>query len=298
MAQGFGKARGNGFALGDKRRLIALAGAVFVACLASVVVIALRYRSQASASGVREGSERNSSVLIAEKRIVAGQDLGNVALKEVLWPVGELPEGAVRDRTELKGMFVKADVVAGVPLLRANLTQTPPTQSLQVTPGNRAVTIEVDAISGIEGLALPGTRVDVVLTYSPKGELTSKIIVQNARVLAAGGRTKLATGGGADGEPDKIKTVTLDVSTQDALGIQTSSQLGRLSLIMRAGGSNEIEHETEFSEKQIGGSQENKEPVVDQASLGCKKGYVRIGGKDFQLNCDGSILQVEQSDAP
>jgi len=301
MGNGFGKAHSSGFAERDRKKLILLAGAVFVSCLVSVVVIAFRYQLNASATGVQTDSATKLTVLISEKPIMVGQKIADSPLKETLWPSGQIPETAIRNRADLIGLYASVDVAAGIPLLRSYLTESPPSQPLEVTPGNRAVTIEVDAISGIEGLALPGTRVDVVLTYSPQGELVSKIIVQNARVLSAGGRTKAT--GERDGSlgsslPEKVRTVTLDVSTKDALSIQTATQLGRLSLIMRAAGYTEIEHVTEVRQDQIGGLVEEKKNQVKPSSPGCSKGFVKIDGQELQLDCGGSIFKVEQSDAP
>ena len=53
----------------------------------------------------------------------------------------------------------------------------------------RAVSVRVNEVIGVAGYVLPGTRVDVVATVSPTaehGDMTSKVILTNVQVLAAG----------------------------------------------------------------------------------------------------------------
>jgi pilus assembly protein CpaB len=193
-------------------------------------------------------------------------------------------------------MYAKADIAAGIPLKRADVTPERSEFVLPVSPGNRAVSIEVDAVSGIEGHAAPGTRVDVVLTYYEGGELTSKVIVENTRVLSLGGDTTLVTDRGdirKRGRSTASKTITLEVAPQDALKIQTARKMGSLGLIMRASGDNRPVQKREVSGADLGqnGSRANFRSR-------CERGTVRIPGKgDFILNCDGSMVRMPDSAA-
>lgn len=299
MGTEFAKHRGSVKRKNERDRLLFVAAAGLAFSLLVIMLVVLNYQSDASAgnpittSSVIPPSVGTTSLYVLERPVKAGQKLGDVALKEAFWPRNNVPEGAIMDKAEVKELYAKYDLPANVPLTRDQFTNQPGQSTLPVTPGNRAVTIEVDNTSGLEGLALPGTRVDVVLTYSKDGELTSKVIVQNARVLASGGDTKTVSE-----RPTFERTVstaarstTLDVSTSDALKISTARQLGRLSLMMRANEDTAVSPSTEMNQNDIGQSKEVKEK---RTAITCVKGHYKIGGKEWQLNCDGSRATTEE----
>lgn len=105
-------------------------------------------------------------------------------------------------------------------------------QRLEVKSGKRAVSINVDARTGLEGHAKPGSLVDVALTWvNADGELKSCIIGQKARVLSYGGKTDITVQTG--GAPRVEQTITLEVEPEEALKVITAKELGLLSLLMR-----------------------------------------------------------------
>jgi pilus assembly protein CpaB len=105
-------------------------------------------------------------------------------------------------------------------------------------PDMRAVTVGVDAISGTAGLIWPGDRVDLILTQTigdpalPVGRrIVAETVVANVRVIAIDQRM---VEGAANSIPTpEARTVTLEVSKEDAQGVQVAVRLGRLSLSVR-----------------------------------------------------------------
>jgi pilus assembly protein CpaB len=279
-----------------------IAAVIFISSLIALLAVALKYRGDSNV--IPEGADPaigTVTVYVPEKTIFQGQKVAETHLRETLWPRAELPEGVIRDRNELIGMFAKNEIMAGIPLTRTHLSTTPILAVLPVSPGNRAVTIQVDATSGLEGLAYPGTRVDVVLTYSRDGELTSKLIVQNARVLSLGGDTtpydqRVGLDPRSSVTPKQVSTVTLDVVPKDALEITTASKLGSLSLTMRSNDDSKISTDTEIKEGDIGGI--DAKPKPQSQGPGCIKGFYKSNGKEFQINCDGTTVQVDSFDEP
>ena len=117
-------------------------------------------------------------------------------LRQVFVPAAEVPIGTIitperlsrMDITEsaLNGEMIVADA-AGQEFLAGSVARqvlpqgVPIARSFVVRPGDRgflaavlpkgmrAITIPVDAIAGLSGLALPGDRVDLILTYSISG---------------------------------------------------------------------------------------------------------------------------------
>ena len=177
MGRNFGKGNyptvwggGGGVRNHQRERLFFVAAAGLCFSLFLILIFVLNFRSDANAkSDVRPAEVLPSAnpgtvtLLTPERPIKPGEPLAQVRFKELYWPRNQVPEGAVRDVAEVQGMYAKVALSPQVPLQRANLTKEASQIVLPVTPGNRAVTIDVDETSGIEGHALPGTKVDIVL---------------------------------------------------------------------------------------------------------------------------------------
>lgn len=238
------------------------------------------------------------ALLTPEREVPPGTKLSTIELKEVYWPRNQVPEGAIRDLAEVKALYSKMSLPAGQPIVRTNLSETPVRGTLPLTKGYRAVSIEVDATAGIEGHALPGTRVDVVLTHVKDGNLTSKVIIQNSRVLSYGGDDKSLDQRQLElmnGPKATSSTITLEVIPNDALKLQTARQLGRLSLTMRAP---DDELGTGGDEVDANDLEGNSNGRRQNSSADCLKGSVRIDGKEFLVDCRGQVNQVIKSDEP
>jgi pilus assembly protein CpaB len=291
---GFGS--GGSMRRGDRDRLLFVAAAFMAFSLLVIMLVVLNYQSDASAGNKAVAPVANAipnlgtvKVLVPEKPIKAGQKLSEATYREMFWPRNNIPEGAIMDKSEVKDMYAKVDFPAGQPITRTNFTNQINQMTLPVTQGNRAVTIDVDATSGIEGFAQPGTRVDVVLTYTDGGQLTSEVIVQNARVLSAGGETKTGSDRpGWDSAARSVRTITLDVAPQDALKITTSRQLGRLNLMMRSEDDNNATTDISYGQKQLGNTSKNTTKTTR-----CSKGHVKVNGEEWSVGCDGTLSSLQ-----
>jgi len=198
-------------------------------------------------------------------------------LKEIPWPRDQVPPNAVVDKNELTGFYASVDLFPNVPILRQHLSRDLAGIQLPVTPGNRAVSIEIDAPSS--ALEAPTTRVDVVLSSQATGVLTSEIIVQNARVLSYGvdptSQDQLLRRGLIR---ETRRTITLDVSPGDALKIQTAKKLGELSLMLRYNRSEPIPFDD-----------------ISRTAKVCKaQGTMRMDGKEFAIDCDGRPMEIKK----
>lgn len=280
--------------------LFAVAGLTFSLIAISLVVLSFRpaadAKQDADLSSIAPTQSLAGTITLyaPEKFVRAGTALSSVSFKEMYWPRHNVPEGAITDIAELRGQYAKVDLPPAAPLQRSQLTREPLVATLPLTPGNRAVAIAVDETSGIEGHALPGTRVDVILTYYEEGQLTSKVIVQNARVLSLGGDTSSGP------ERDRLAsrrsntTLTLDVSPKDALTIQTARQLGRISLVMRSSDDDKAPAVVDVKQTDIEGGRTNR----SDAKRACTRGRIRMEGREYILECDGSLSEVVNPGEP
>jgi pilus assembly protein CpaB len=280
-----------------RERALVVAVAGFGIALMLGVIAITNFKSDANARmGMNSASGFDPSkqlVYSLARPVRAGERVTIDNVAQVSWGRNEIPRDAVMVAQEVDGMFAKADIPSGTALARSMFAREPSMVTLPVTPGNRAVAIEVDETSGIEGHALPGTRVDIVLTYLENEGLTSKIIVQNARILSAGGDTRAASQ--IDQQIGTVRrsarTITLDVGVKDALEIQTARQLGRLSLFMRSSEDDKAAPILETNRNDIAG---NKKATAKKDT--CKAGRMLSGGKEYVVDCDGGISELIQAE--
>ena len=148
----------------------------------------------------------------------------------------ELDEGT---RAEVYGAAVRParNIAAGESIRRGNIVKPGDRDFLRVvlTPGARAIAIPVATGGASTGLLFPGDRVDVILTQNFKGESTvitrrsvSETVVENLRVLAIDTPDAKAPSGSFG------RTVTLEVTPQQAEKINVATELGKLSLTLRS----------------------------------------------------------------
>lgn len=114
-----------------------------------------------------------------------------------------------------------------------------------IPEGKRAITIEVNSVSGIGGFIIPGDKVDiianVVLSKTDGTDQTtpaSVMLVQDLEVLAAGTNIKQ----NSDGTSTSYANVTLAVTPEQALTINFATTNGSIRLLLRSPLDNAIEN--------------------------------------------------------
>jgi pilus assembly protein CpaB len=158
--------------------------------------------------------------------------------------LNSVPSGAIRDtpedRVRLRGSLVRKNLDMGSPVTSENVLPRGDRGFLAsvLAPGTRAISIKVDAETGVSGLINPGDYVDVVLTQvAEKADLArralSETLLNNVRIIAIdqevqGGPTNVAPAA-------KIaQTVSLQLEPEQVKRIAVAKQIGTLSLAMRA----------------------------------------------------------------
>jgi pilus assembly protein CpaB len=141
-------------------------------------------------------------------------------------------------RGEAYGAALRAGVTTGEPIRRSAIVKPGDRDFLQVvlSPGARAIAIPVATGGASTGLLYPGDRVDVILTQTFKNDpplarrSVSETVVESLRVLAVDAAdAKPAGAGNGFG-----RTVTLEVTPEQAEKINVATELGKLSLTLRS----------------------------------------------------------------
>lgn len=147
------------------------------------------------------------------------------------------PELHQQARAELYGAALRTGVAAGDPIQRSAIAKPGDRDFLQIvlSPRARAIAIPVATGGASTGLLYPGDRVDVILTQTFKNDppLTrrsvSETVVEGLRVLAIDA---------PDAKPTSPansfgRTVTLEVTAEQAEKVNVAAELGKLSLTLR-----------------------------------------------------------------
>lgn len=177
------------------------------------------------------------------KIVVAAVDLPLAAkiraedLKFAEWPADHLPAGAVRDPKEVAERILISRVLAGQPVLPGMLASKNAGNGLAalIPPNMRAIAVRVDDVVGVAGFIHPDDRVDVLVTLRPNrpgGETTSKVFMQNVKVLAVGQDVEATDQTRMHANPATV--ATLLVSPQDSERLALASQEGRILLTLRS----------------------------------------------------------------
>jgi pilus assembly protein CpaB len=174
-------------------------------------------------------------VVVATTALDVGAELRADDLRMVEWPASAMPAGSFSTVKELLGRGVVLPITVNEPILSNKLASAEAGAGLPpaIPEGFRALSVRVNEVIGVAGYVLPGTRVDVVATVSPTSQpndMTSKVILTNVQVLAAG--TKIER----DLENDKpvaVTVVTLLVDPIEAERLTLASTEGKIQLALR-----------------------------------------------------------------
>ena len=206
-------------------------------------------------------------VLSASHEIASGVLLqqGDILWKEVA-PSEVRPGYLVRGQAseaEFVGALAKRGFDGGEALISGDLLKHSDRRFLAAAlkPGTRAISIPVDAAQSAYGLIEPGNRVDVILTQSlsdqpgdARRKVVAETILQNIRVIAVDQVLSQQPKAPAPAfqllpEPRLPKSVTLELTKQQAETVFVALQLGRLQLSVRPLDEASSE-ETDHTEKQ------------------------------------------------
>jgi pilus assembly protein CpaB len=194
------------------------------------------------------GPSPTKMILVAAQAIQGGSLLTSDDLVQKEIPIEEVVKeynlDTVEGRRALMGAMVKRNLGAGEAIRSDDLMR--PTDhgfmAAVLSPGMRAVTINVDAASGSSGLIWPGDRVDLILTQmnnDPGASIGRRIsahtVLSNVRVVAVDSQLVSAPNRNAAATLDaQNRTVTLEVDEDQAQRVAVGMRLGRLSVSVRA----------------------------------------------------------------
>lgn len=212
--------------------------------LAGAAVFAMRsyladQQARLMANGDAKASER--ILVVAARAMRFGDLVRPESLRAIPWPAGERPEGSFDSIETVAGnddkpRYAMAAIDPGEPVLASKITGAGEraTLSAALDQGMKAVSIRVNDVLGVAGFVRPSDRVDVLLTRVVRNQHDNSeqtyvdVLLQGVKVLAVD-----QSADERKDEPAVVKTVTFEVTTEEAQRLTLGANIGTLSLTLR-----------------------------------------------------------------
>jgi pilus assembly protein CpaB len=266
----------------NTRRLVVL---LLAAGAAGVVALMVRGlvgggTKQADAKVAPQPTEI-SQVLVAATRLDPGRPVMPDSVRWEAWPTKAVDASFIRKTPGMSasaivaGMVVRAPMVPGEPVTFTKIikSQSAGFMAATIAPGMRAVSIPVSVASVAGGFILPNNRVDIMLTQVAEGSSkrgSTRTVLSDIRVLAIDQAAE---------KPDQkavadVKTVTLELTPDQARTVATAQAMGQLSLTLRSLG----DDQTATADADAGKSAANDQGIVTVIRYGMMRKSSGGGG--------------------
>jgi Flp pilus assembly protein CpaB len=247
-------------------RLILLIG-VFLAVVAFVLIVLLLGQNRDNGGGGAQASPTPRSTVIAAKDIALGATITEDMLTTQNLPVQQRLAGAFDVPSQVIGQIARQEVTAGAQITTATISAGAHAP-IVVPKGQRAMSVQVDAVSGVGTAIQTGDYVDMVIGLTgdafPVVQLNPqdnsiqvvaglnstsvKLLIEGLQVLGTVQPSETSSSsnatpapsasptqnGGRALEQDTTQLVVLSVSAQQAELIKFAQMDGDISLVLRS----------------------------------------------------------------
>jgi pilus assembly protein CpaB len=196
----------------------------------------LSRRAPAPAHRIEPAATASYPVVVAARRLSAGQPISADALRVARLPVQVT--SAFTETPSLAGRVPLVDIEQGTPVLEGQLSSG---LADAVKPGERAVAVRIDEAGSVGERIMPGNLVDVFFTLKRDGggiegraEITrsqARLLLSRVRVLAFGDAAR--SRGDSDQRAVHAHTAVLAVPTADVDRLALADRAGNLLLALR-----------------------------------------------------------------
>jgi pilus assembly protein CpaB len=215
-----------GAAMSAKRILVALTLALLVSGVCTWLVSKRLSMPRAAKR------EPDAQYVAPSRALQSGEMLRADNTELVAWPGSNPIDGAFSRAADVLGREAMFPLSKGQPVLERDLSTVGSGTGLaaKIPDGMRAVALRSDEVVGVAGFLVPGSHLDVLVTYSSPEPVTATVL-QNAVVIAAGHQTEPDP----DGKTDTATVVTLLLTPDGAERAVLASTQGAIHFVLRNG---------------------------------------------------------------
>ena len=176
-----------------------------------------------------------TKIVAAAKNVAAGSALKQDDVTLVDWPQSVLPVGTFPKIEDVIGRALIYPLSEKEPVLLRDLAEPGSgiSLSVKIPPGMRATSVRSNEIVGVAGFLFPGSKVDVLDTYTIPGSNApqTETVLQNVEVISAGQKIQPDP----QGKPETVSVVTLLLSPRDSEKLLLASSQGNIQFVLRNG---------------------------------------------------------------
>lgn len=210
-----------------KVKILALLSAIVTALLLFVFL----------SSVIKFGGTDTTQIVTAAQDIPANTLITQEMLANTDVPTDAVLPGAITKMSDVVGKTMKADIYVGEQIISAKLIVPGETGSgtlsYSIKPGMRAITIAVDATSGVAGMLHPTDRIDLVGEFDDGGKVYTDMVAEYINILAVDS-VLTETGKPSDGTTPGYTSITLEVTAHQAMEISLAAYSGTLRAVLRS----------------------------------------------------------------
>lgn len=179
------------------------------------------------------------SVVVAKNNIHPNTRIQESMLQMKELPESMVPEGAIKSFDEVKNVQVHVSIFAGDILTVQKVTAEGDDEGFTASiPKNcRAVSINVNDVTGVAGFAKPGDHVDLLFVEKGKYSAVAELLLQNVLLLSINQSTTSSAPKGETGIPSEAISnptiATLALPPEDIPLLISSTKIGEIYLSLR-----------------------------------------------------------------
>jgi len=172
-------------------------------------------------------------VVVAAKPLDTGTPLSAADLTLIDWPSNAPIDGSFQKPEDLNGRIVMYPIAFKEPVREGLLAAPGATVGLtaKIPDGMRAVAIVTNEVNNVSGFLLPGSHVDVLVSFRQDGskDPMTTTVLQDIQVLSTGEKLQPDV----NGKPQNVKVVTLLLSPDDAEKLMLATNQGTVQFVLR-----------------------------------------------------------------
>lgn len=225
---------------------------------------------------------------VPDRPVPAGILVKDIPIRMERFADHQIPAGTVRDVSLYDQKVTLVPLPGGLPIVSDNLGVGDEVINPvvgKIPQGMRAMALKVDATASVEGWARSGSVVDVLLVEKNR----TIVVAEKVKVLSVERSTSPVDEGPDAATPS---TVTILVTQEQCLAINTAAPLGRIAFALRGTRDGESWKSTEFSPAEL-----SSDGGAGRAALkiGGRATFVKDGKERQFALIEGSWVPTESS---
>jgi len=223
------------------KKVLPLSAALIMGLIAARLVVQISHKKNDTPAG-----PRMVKVVSAAHDVAPGDALNGDALSVGDVTADSAPPNSFSDPGDLGGRVALSTITKGQTIVESLLAPKGTASGLQavIPAGMRAVTIDINEVSGVAGFVTPGSHIDLIESIhdDQANQFVSRCLVQNVLVSAVGVRSTAVT---PDGQ--QAHSVTMIVTPKQAQLIDLAAMNGHARLVLRSANDSRSEDLTPLS---------------------------------------------------